>query len=476
MLEQVQHRGFGMNDNTPEPSRRRWGCVAVIMAILLLPLAGLLASRLYWTWQLETALNGLVADGLARDLEGHAAKYAAPEAARPASEAFAQHLDTLWERMEPQKNPGWISVSQPMIAANSREEVPPELVEMMRAELAPVKDALDGIRTAHGDIYPIMYRETAPALGFDVTFAVRLVLAANVLRLEGLAAAAEGDPDRAVDVLIECLGLADMLNRVPHFHALHRRSGLVATALEDALRLHQWGMLDGGRLARLEERLRGMDLLENLAPALHGECLESIDVLRKSSGWDLVIGPQLGYRSVGDRAVVSLMMAGGFRAGASLGVVRGYQEQIMRWNQASWPYARNKRRHAPFWSTFLPDLTGAHSQLAQLERAQDILVQRITELHMTRIILALERFRLAHVALPDSLDQLVPLYLPEALVDPWSGEAFRYRREGRDYVLYSVGLDSSDDGGSEEPWSWYPANRQRPSGHDFTYAVRADSQ
>ena len=72
-----------------------------------------------------------------------------------------------------------------------------------------------------------------------------------------------------------------------------------------------------------------------------------------------------------------------------------------------------------------------------------------------RTLMALERYRLAHGEYPDSLAPLVPEFLKEVPIDPWSGKPLRYKRlaaqdeQGRDYLLYSVGKDGVDNGGLE---------------------------
>lgn len=63
------------------------------------------------------------------------------------------------------------------------------------------------------------------------------------------------------------------------------------------------------------------------------------------------------------------------------------------------------------------------------------------------VMLALERHRLVHGAYPDSLADLV-FENPRDVIDPWSGRAFGYRGEGGGYVLYGVGADGTDDGGT----------------------------
>jgi hypothetical protein len=52
-----------------------------------------------------------------------------------------------------------------------------------------------------------------------------------------------------------------------------------------------------------------------------------------------------------------------------------------------------------------------------------------------------------------ALKELVPAYLPAVPLDPFAAEGatLRYRREGDRPVVYSVGLDGHDAGGSERP-------------------------
>jgi hypothetical protein len=62
--------------------------------------------------------------------------------------------------------------------------------------------------------------------------------------------------------------------------------------------------------------------------------------------------------------------------------------------------------------------------------------------------IALERFRLANGAYPQSPDQLVPRFINARPIDFMDGQPLRYRRthDGH-FILYSVGLDCHDDGG-----------------------------
>lgn len=73
--------------------------------------------------------------------------------------------------------------------------------------------------------------------------------------------------------------------------------------------------------------------------------------------------------------------------------------------------------------------------------------------------IGLKRYQLRHGTFPESLDRLVPEFLPSELLDPVDGKPLRYepRPEGL-FVLYSIGKDGKDDGGIATP-----ARKKSPS-------------
>ena len=72
-------------------------------------------------------------------------------------------------------------------------------------------------------------------------------------------------------------------------------------------------------------------------------------------------------------------------------------------------------------------------------------------------MLALREYRRVHGAYPDALDALVPDFLPRLPLDYVDRQPLRYVRMDDDYLLYSIGKDGRDDGGSHTPgnrWWW----------------------
>ena len=72
----------------------------------------------------------------------------------------------------------------------------------------------------------------------------------------------------------------------------------------------------------------------------------------------------------------------------------------------------------------------------------------------TRVALAIERMRLDNGSeLPASLAALVPDYLAAVPGDPLDDHPIRFRRLPKGYVVYSVGRNREDDGGTRQPAS-----------------------
>jgi hypothetical protein len=67
------------------------------------------------------------------------------------------------------------------------------------------------------------------------------------------------------------------------------------------------------------------------------------------------------------------------------------------------------------------------------------------ELEATEVVCALKSYELAHGSPPETLSDLVPGLLPSVPADPFDGKPLRYRREGKEWVLWSVGSDMKDD-------------------------------
>jgi hypothetical protein len=86
---------------------------------------------------------------------------------------------------------------------------------------------------------------------------------------------------------------------------------------------------------------------------------------------------------------------------------------------------------------------------AEMSRRYVVLEMSLRE---TRVACALERFRLRHGSYPETLSPLVPDCIEAIPKDVIDAQPIRYRRDQPDqFVVYSIGLNAKDDGGSTKP-------------------------
>lgn len=88
-------------------------------------------------------------------------------------------------------------------------------------------------------------------------------------------------------------------------------------------------------------------------------------------------------------------------------------------------------------SFYMPALSQMWQVRWRLEAQQEVL----------KTTVAIERFRLARQRLPESLDELVPDFLPAVPQDVWSGQPLVCKPGSDNYQVYSLGPNRKDDGG-----------------------------
>jgi hypothetical protein len=91
--------------------------------------------------------------------------------------------------------------------------------------------------------------------------------------------------------------------------------------------------------------------------------------------------------------------------------------------------------------------------LPALQAASDVEDRANAQLQLLRLAAALAVFRAEHGAYPEKLDELVPGVLQELPVDLYTAKPFVYQRMNGGYLLYSLGANGDDDGGSNKTMS-----------------------
>lgn len=91
-------------------------------------------------------------------------------------------------------------------------------------------------------------------------------------------------------------------------------------------------------------------------------------------------------------------------------------------------------------SLLLPALTAANA-------AED---RTNSQLALVQLAAAIAVYRAEHGAYPEKLDDLVPGILPALPVDLYHAKPFAYQRTENGYIVYTLGANGADDGGSNE--------------------------
>jgi hypothetical protein len=96
--------------------------------------------------------------------------------------------------------------------------------------------------------------------------------------------------------------------------------------------------------------------------------------------------------------------------------------------------------------------------------AQVRTIRADVELEATEVVCALKLYELAHGSPPETLSDLVPALLPSVPIDPFDAKPLRYRREGKEWVFWSVGSDMKDDSAAWHEYKYYAPGEFRRGG------------
>lgn len=310
------------------------------------------------------------------------------------------------------------------------------------------------------------------------------------LRLAAMhVALAEGRTDAAVEALAQAAFVARAYG-----HGACMVEHLTALAVEGAVCDQVRAAINGGGLDRpalqaLLDVLRRQMRLGPVSLAFEGERQCSLDVIQRvysddgeGDGRLLVaelddlndpwVGRMPRLSSLRGRAVPRILNVTGLLFASRAATTQRldkFWEQMIRQSRMS----RTQRLADPFHpEAFVESLGSRHPIVSSLiPSAEKALTSRDVNrsvLRGTTLVLAVELYRADTGRVPQSLEQLVPGYLDAVPVDQLTGEPFIYRPTAEDdYLLYSVGLDGTDDGGIARQDNPGAALGPRGAGLDF---------
>jgi len=276
------------------------------------------------------------------------------------------------------------------------------------------------------------------------------------------------------------LRLADTLKDEPFLISKLVQVALVHLSLRpiwEGLAGHKWSE---AQLAEIEQRLGQINLLADAA--MRGERALSLHTVEQLRDHGIIDAEDSSKRLPG----LASLLLGGFFYQNELSIARTYQQFFVpvadAANQRMFPsralandtalqdaLAGGFRPYKLFARMLLPALVGAETKFAFGQ----------TRVNQAIVACALERYRLAEGRFPESLEPLSPRFLAAMPHDVTTGAPFIYRRvpDGQ-FLLYSVGWNEKDDGGTivlpggkdhkrdltEGDWVWqYPAPAPPPA-------------
>ena len=124
---------------------------------------------------------------------------------------------------------------------------------------------------------------------------------------------------------------------------------------------------------------------------------------------------------------------------------------------------------------FLPAAQAYHTLGSSYRSQATSIASSLALLRTADAAIAAELYRRRTGRMPESLAELVPVYIPAVALDPFSGREIRYVKSSDRVVVYSVGENEKDDGGVkvEYPvWRRSGAFQNRDAPPDLGVAVQ----
>jgi RNA polymerase sigma factor (sigma-70 family) len=311
------------------------------------------------------------------------------------------------------------------------------------AMLEKFQDAFDAIRTG----LEVGNAEMPPPTSWsqDMSHLSRFRDLARVMSRQAQYMAAQGDYGAAFDDYATLMGFASESSRGGVLI-----SGLVGFAMDrvaaESLReTLTWGGAESGDYRFLIEQMQSLDAEMYTA-------WEAMDAEAQFvNGWlDRELEAGLDLRAVLEAELGGLPELNGVAENLTNEQIESMLRDVFQDYQALVDYCG-----LPYYEAQTVDLSSLMSEnpmteglLPSMETilAQEAAVQ--AEVRGTMLSAAIELYGAENTSYPTSLSDLVPNYLSEMSEDPFSGEPFEYAVTESGYLLYSVGPDMQDDGGS----------------------------
>jgi hypothetical protein len=321
---------------------------------------------------------------------------------------------------------------------------------------APAIEALRAASQRPYSRFGVYSAEDTPGFGLLMQYLSRLKGCSQVLQLRAIAKLNDNQSAQALDDVRLLLRLGEMLRQEPLL--IDHLVGIAITAITlqpiyEGLAQHRW---NDTQLAELERALGTKDFLADFQFTMRGERTLAIDTFenqrltREYKTVEVIDGKPKAT------TINMHLMPSAYFYQNELTFAQMYRQLILplvdltnriappaALRQAQAAIQAQTKHYSPYKVQALmlifPAVSKSVIKFANIQ----------TDVDLARVACALERYRLAHGEYPETLDALAPQFIPSVPHDVINGQPLHYRRtdDGR-FVLYSVGWNEKDDGGT----------------------------
>jgi hypothetical protein len=280
---------------------------------------------------------------------------------------------------------------------------------------------------------------------------------ARLLTWAALHAQASGNDLEAIEYLRDILRQAEALDHAAPILVSHLVVTGIAAMAADRVQQFTWNLAVEGESSSTKSPATRKQVRDLIAELLNEEPFRQGTVL----AWDGERMMSLDAVHHVSAGVVDPMMQFWFIKPMfdldGLQIARYDQQAARAATQPNWPVAQKQIAPASTDDTSsIARLANILSNIMEPASGRAIFQQfrALTERRVAAIELAIRLYRVDHHGnYPASLNELTPRYLPAVPLDPMAVGAtpMRYRPEAKPPVVYSVGEDGKDDGGTSLP-------------------------
>jgi hypothetical protein len=429
--------------DSPE-TRPRYPIRCIVVVGILVALGAALAAYGVYRWscsrRLEQVLNAARAQGFPVSLEELNVWYVEP----PPGENAADVLVLAFERYV-EASPALVEhlpLEGDAELPDRSEPLPEDMTKAIATHLQANVEALDLLRqgAAMSECrWPVDF-----TLGcfMDLPHVYELRCGARLLAIEAMYSAERGNSERATDALMADLGLARSLDKEPSLISQHSgRVSCLSITLTALDRVLNRTVLTDSQLERLGKTLREAEDTSGYVGGLAGDRCLAEDAVRNGRPLQNWLQEPADFL---DAAKVFVL--GDHERAELLDMYQAFIDaaEAPLDNRLDALHAASQVLSPGLDRAVLPKIAALPIMLMLKDEL------RIgARLRTARTALAIERYRLLHGQLPESLDDLVPEFLDEVPRDPFGDGPLKYKRLEKGYTVYSIGHDEEDDGGLE---------------------------